>query len=167
MKRLIIVFFLISCKNIGYLTYDYINFGEDYEVDMLGDGKYYTKFKAYHSEGNYYWEIAGERMVMERDGEWIKADGIPLFIYPLSETSWQLEGYNTTSSGREIREGDCFIVESRITRDSNNIYSIRHYTFKFCKYGISSIALGGDSLFIKDSLVSFIDKRTFVRIDDR
>ncbi len=134
---------------------------------MLGDGKYYTKFKAYHSEGNYYWEIAGERMFMERDGEWIKADGIPLFIYPLSENSWELEGYNTTSSGSEVREGECFIVKSRITKYSNNIYSIRRYTFKFCKDGINSITLGGDSLFINDSLISVIDTRTFIRVDNR
>lgn len=134
---------------------------------MLGDGKYYTKFKAYHSEGNYYWEIAGERMVMERDGEWIKADGIPIFIYPFSDISWELKGYNITSSGSEIREGNCFIVKSRITRDSSGIYNIRNYTFKFCENGINSITLGDDSLFINDSLVSVIDTRKFIRIDNR
>lgn len=163
-RALIFLGLSLSCKNIGYLSYDYVKYGKDYEVDMLSNEGYYTKFKAYNSDGKYFWEIAGEVMEINKEGEWILFNDIPFFIDPLTEISWDLKGANFSSMGSESKDEECFIVRSRITfTDTLNLYRIRRISILFCPYGIEKITLGPDSVFSKDTLKFIEDTRTFKR----
>ncbi len=168
MRRILIFLCVsLSCKNIGYLSYDYVKYGKDYEVDMVSDEGYYAKFKAYNSDGKYFWEIAGEVMEINKEGEWVLFNDIPFFIDPLTETSWNLVGANFSSRGSESRDGECFIVRSRMTFiDTLNLYRIRRISILFCPYGIEKITLGTDSVFSKDTLKFIENARTFTRIEN-
>ena len=166
MRRVMLLFIAtVSCKNAGYLEYDYVRFGKEYEVDMVGEGGYYTKFKSYRREGKYFWEIAGDVMEIGKDGEWITLEGYPLFIDPPFETSWKVESENFISSGREVREGNCFLVSSRLEIYDDSTRKVRNFGFRFCKDGIDSLSLGADSVSKFGNLKFIVSKRVFYRIN--